>query len=220
MGAEKYEMVVFDVDGTLVTDTVFVWESIHDAYETDPAERKRIIDAFFAGEITYEEWFNEDLRLLREAGATREGLLDVIRSMSLMGGAAETLRELKKAGMYLVIISGTVDLVVKHFGLDRLVDEYYCNLFSFDEGGLLTGGVATKYDIDAKADGLIHVAAARGVPLSKTVYVGDNFNDVTIAQKAGLSIAFNCKSQKLAEVASHVIPGGDMRAILPCIFKK
>jgi phosphoserine phosphatase len=46
------------------------------------------------------------------------------------------------------------------------------------------------------------------------VFVGDNYNDVAAMRAAGLGIAFNCKSEELAQVADVVVAGRDLREIL------
>jgi phosphoserine phosphatase len=212
--ANKFKIIAFDVDGTLVDDTVFVWDSIHDAYGVGKAARRQAMEQYFAGKLDYRGWFFEDIRLLQEAGATREGLMKVISGMKLMDGAQETLAALHATGAHLVIISGTLDLVVKHFGLDGLVHEVFCNRFHFDDAGRLSGGTPTPFDIEAKAEALKVTAKRLGVPLAETAFVGDNFNDVEIAKAAGLSLAFNCKSDALAKVATHVVPGQNLRHVL------
>jgi phosphoserine phosphatase len=176
------------------------------------------MERYFAGDLDYRGWFFEDIRLLQEAGATREGLLKVVAGMRLMDGAQETLETLRATGAHLVIISGTLDLVVKHFGLDGLVHEVFCNAFHFDATGRLSGGTPTPFDIEAKADALKVTAKRLGVALEETAFVGDNFNDVEIAKAAGMSLAFNCKSDALAKVATQVVPGQDLRKVLPFLM--
>jgi phosphoserine phosphatase len=95
------------------------------------------------------------------------------------------------------------------------VDEVFCNSFHFDASGRLSGGTPTPFDIEAKADALKVTAGRLGVALEETAFVGDNFNDVEIARSAGLSLAFNCKSEALAKVATQVVPGQDLRKVLP-----
>jgi len=211
----RYDLVAFDVDGTLVDDTVFVWKTLHDYFETDPAARDMAFDSYMEGRWTYEQWFEHDMKLLSEAGADRESMLRAIEGMSLMSGALDVLGALKDTGARLAIISGSLDFVIEKFQLAPYFDAVFLNRIVFDQRGKLASWNATPYDVWDKAAGLREIAARWGIPMSRTAFIGDNFNDVAVAEAAGFSIAFNCKSDRLAAVADVVVPGTDLRAILP-----
>jgi len=51
------------------------------------------------------------------------------------------------------------------------------------------------------------------VPLSATVYVGDNINDLQVMALAGLAVAFEPKHQSVSE-AAHAVVRGDLRGLL------
>jgi HAD superfamily phosphoserine phosphatase-like hydrolase len=213
--ARPYDLIAFDVDGTLVDDTVFIWTTLHDHFDTDLDRREQAYADYFAGRISYSDWFYNDITLLKERGATRAGIEAIVAGMRLTGWVPETLAALRDAGARLVIISGTLEVVVRQFELTPWFDEIYLNRFEYDANGALIGGTPTPYDVGEKATGLRHVAQANGVPMERTAFIGDNFNDVSIADAAGFSIAFNCKSEELAAVADLEIEGGDLRRILP-----
>ena len=60
--------------------------------------------------------------------------------------------------------------------------------------GSLTGGlVGPIVDRAGKAAALARFAAAAGVPLARTIAVGDGANDLDMLAAAGLGIAFNAK---------------------------
>ncbi len=214
-----YDLIAFDVDGTLVDDTVFIWKTLHDHFETDPDRRKQAYADYFSGRISYSEWFFNDIALLKARGATRAGIESIVAGMRLTGGVIETLGALRDAGARLVIISGTLEVVVRTFDLVPWFDEIYLNRFEYAPDGALIGGTPTPYDVGEKATGLRHIAAAAGIPMARTAFVGDNFNDVSIAKAAGFSIAFNCKSDELAAVADVVVEGGELRRILPYLLR-
>ena len=213
-----YDLIAFDVDGTLVDDTVFIWKTLHDHFGTDLKRRNQAYSDYFSGKISYGDWFRSDITLLREQGATRTSIEEIVASMHLTGGVTETLETLRNAGARLVIISGTIELVVRHFELIPWFDEIYLNRFEYAPDGTLIGGTPTPYDVGEKATGLRHIAEKAGVPMERTAFIGDNFNDVSVAKAAGFSIAFNCKSDELAGVADVIVEGGDLRRILPYLM--
>ena len=217
--ALPYDLIAFDVDGTLVDDTVFIWKTLHDHFGTDPTRREQAYADYFSGGISYADWFWNDIALLRERGATRSAIEAIVAGMRLTGGVPETLHALRSAGARLVIISGSLEVVIRQFALAPWFDEIYLNRFDYGPDGVLIGGAPTPYDVGEKATGLRHIAEAAGIPMDRTAFIGDNFNDVSVAEAAGFSIAFNCKSDALAAVADVVVEGGDLRRILPYLLR-
>ena len=214
----KFALIAFDVDGTLVDDTVFVWKTLHDYFGSDQELVDRAFDLYMGGRLSYRQWFEHDLKLFRKKGANRGRIMDAIRDMKLFEGVRETLETLGKTGARLAIISGSLDLVIEKLDLAQYFDEIYLNRLEFGEDGDLLGGVATPYDVWDKATGLREIAAREGIPMSSTAFIGDNFNDIAVAKAAGFSIAFNCKSDELAEAANVVVEEKDLRAVLPYLL--
>lgn len=219
MSESPYRLVCFDVDGTLVGKTVFVWETLHERLGTDPAKRQQAWDDYFGGRITYSAWFEHDIALFRERGAvTRERLLDAMQGLELVEGVHEVLGELEAAGLRLAVVSGSLNLVLEKFDLDRYFDDVFINDLFFDGRGQLIGWRPTPFDIDRKAGALEWLLVKHGLERRQTVFVGDNFNDVSIARRAGKAIAFNSRCAELIECADANVPGTDLREVLPHIL--
>lgn len=219
MSKLAYDLVAFDVDGTLVDDTVFVWETLHDHFQTDRQSREQAFRSYMDGTWSYRRWFEHDIELLLGAGANHRRMMAALESMRLTTGALETIAALRRAGLCLVIISGSLNLVTEKFGLEALFDEVHLNRLWFDEQGELVRWQATPYDVFDKATGLREIAARRGIPLDRTAFIGDNFNDVAVARVAGFSAAINCKSDELAATVDVVLPESDLRSVLPYLLK-
>ncbi|MDD5306868.1 MAG: HAD-IB family phosphatase [Deltaproteobacteria bacterium] len=210
----RYPLVCFDLDGTLVDDTIYIWKTLHEGFATDPDARKRAHDDFASGRITYERWFAHDLALLAAAGATKpriETLLDKLRPMR---GAREVLASLRAAGHKIAIISGSLDIVIDRLFPDFAFDHVLVNRIRFARGGRIAGGEHTPYDLERKADGLKELCRREGLSAAQAAFVGDNVNDVWVARAAGLAIAFNCKSEELRKTCAVEVKGRDLRAVL------
>jgi phosphoserine phosphatase len=218
MTERPYDLVCFDLDGTLIQGTVFIWQTLHDAFHTDAEQRRLAKEAFFAGQLTYQEWFRHDLVLLGQAGATRERMIAAMSGIHVTPGAREVLRALRAAGCRLAILSGSLDLVLEHFLGDERFDEVLINRIGFDAEGRLATGVHTPYDVDLKGEGLREIGRRLGVTPDRTAFVGDNANDLSAAEAAGFAIAFNPRSDALAAVASVVVKSTDLRPILPYLL--
>ena len=103
------------------------------------------------------------------------------------------MRTLKRLGYELAVVSGgfsaVIETLVHALGIDHLA----ANELVLD-GGVVTGELRGPIvDREGKAEALVHFARAAGVPLSRTIAVGDGANDIDMLAAAGLGIAFNAK---------------------------
>jgi HAD superfamily phosphoserine phosphatase-like hydrolase len=216
MRSKPYPLVCFDVDGTLVGKTTFVWETLHDSLGTDRNKRQQGWDDYFAGRIPYSAWFESDIALFRERGAvTRGRLLEAIEGLRLLDGVHEVLETLKRAGLRIAVVSGSLNIVLEKFDLTGYFDDIFINELFFDRPGKLIGWRPTPFDVENKSGALDWLVAKYDLDLAQTAFVGDNFNDVSIARRAGLGIAFNSTCDELIDCTAVHEPGNDLRAVLP-----
>ncbi len=212
----KYKLVCFDLDGTLVDNVKFSWQIFHDYFQTDKHRREDAKNRFFNGNITYIQWAEHDINLWREKNASKDEFIKAISHLHLMEGAMETIKELKKKGIKLAIISGSLNIILEHLIPDY--NEYFNDVFIsrifFDSDGRISKVEATEYDMEAKALALKKKAEREKISLKETVFVGDYLNDKKAMEEAGLSIAFNCSEEELRKIADLVVDRKDLREIL------
>ena len=212
----KYKLVCFDLDGTLVDNVKFSWQIFHDYFQTDKHRREDAKNRFFNGNITYIQWAEHDINLWREKNASKDEFIKAISHLHLMEGAMETIKELKKKGIKLAIISGSLNIILEHLIPDY--NEYFNDVFIsrifFDSDGRISKVEATEYDMEAKALALKKIAEREKISLKETVFVGDYLNDKKAMEEAGLSIAFNCSEEELRKIADLVVDRKDLREIL------
>jgi phosphoserine phosphatase len=208
--------VAFDVDGTLVDsrDGKVVWQLLNERFGCGQATEAQRFQAYLRREITYAEWVALDVGEWVEARATREQISQVIReNLRLVPGAREAVLELRARGYRLAVISGTLDLTLELLFPEHPFEEVFTNRIWFNEQGLIAGWEATPYDMEGKGEALAAMAERMQVPLSATVFVGDNINDLQVMALAGLAVAFEPKHRSVSEAAAAVIRG-DLRGLL------
>lgn len=212
-----YDLICFDVDGTLVVhpEGKIVWEILNHRFTGADAINAVRFHDYRAGAITYAEWVALDVGDWLKAKATREQILEAIGELRLVGGACETLHELKRRGYKLAVVSGTLDIVLDTLLPDHPFDDVFTNHLHFDRDGLLTGWTATEYDVAGKALALREIAEREGIPLERCAYVGDAMNDLEIAREAGFAIAFNSSCRDLIEICAVSVYGDDLGLLLP-----
>ncbi len=217
---QKYKLVCFDVDGTLIDNVRFSWQIFHDYFQTDRHRREDAKNRFFNGQITYKEWAEHDINLWKERNAKKHDFFKAINHLKLMEGAMETLQELKKTGIKLAIISGSLNILLEKFipDYEEFFDDVFLSRIYFDEHGSISKVEATEYDLDGKALALRKIAEREGISMKECVFIGDYLNDLKIIQEAGLGIAFNCEYDELKRAANVVIDKKDLREILKHIL--
>jgi phosphoserine phosphatase len=214
---EPLGLVAFDVDGTLVRhpEGLTVWEVLNRHFAGSATINRERYAMFRAGRLSYAEWVALDIEGWRDAGAHRDDLVAQFGELSLVPFTREALAALKARGLRLVIISGTLDLMLHTLLPDGPFDEIHANHIGFDDEGRIAHWRATPFDMEGKERLLRAIALREGIPLARCAFVGDSENDVWVARAAGVSIAFNPRSDELERSSTVVVRSDDLRDLLP-----
>ncbi len=212
----QYKLVAFDLDGTIVDGTASVWSTLHRFFGIDAhPERVALREQFRSGKITYGQWAIDDIKLLKKHGADRASMLKAFSSLKLMKGTNKTLKALKARGCKIAVISWSLQLVLEKLLPDykNIFDYVYVHRLFFNSDGSIKN-IVTDSELKDKAALLEEICRREGISPDECVFVGDYDNDVEAAEIAGLSIAFNSKSEKLKKVCDVVIEKKDLSEIL------
>ena len=212
----RIELVVFDLDGTLVRYHGVEFESSWGAIAAAAGvreESERLLAEYLPRRDAYRRWVEEDAALL--AGIPVSQVAAQIFPPPYARGVREAVDRLR--GKYrLGILSSGVDLVADYVKADLDLDFAFANRLLVEDGRF-TGESELVVDLWSKDEVMRRIAAEYGVRLEEICFVGDHVNDIPVMRIVGLSIAMNSKDDDLSRIADHVI---DDLALVPEIIAR
>lgn len=201
-------LVVLDVDSTLIEQEAI--ELLAD--EASAGEQvAAITERAMAGELDF-------ATSLAERVATLEGLdtgavQRVAPRIVLTHGARELVSGVHGAGGRVAVVSGGFHELLDPIAAELGLDGHRANRLAVADGRFTGETLGPVIDAAAKADALREWAHRFGIPLHRTVAVGDGANDLAMMAAAGLSIAFDAKP--VVRAAAHLsLPERDLSAVL------
>jgi phosphoserine phosphatase len=204
-------LVVLDVDSTLIENEVV--ELLAEQAGSLP-QVAAITDRAMNGEIDFEASLRERVATL--AGLPESVFGTVRELVTVTAGVPELIAAVRAADGRTAVVSGgfheVLDPIADALGLDY----WRANRLEVAAGvltGKLTGPVI---DAQAKADALREWAAECGIPLSRTVAVGDGANDIPMMAIAGLAVGFDAKAP-VRDLAGVLIDSRDLSQVLPLL---
>ena len=183
-------LVVMDVDSTLIQDEVIELLAQHAGPEAE-AEVAAVTERAMRGEIDFGTSLHQRVACL--AGLPETVIYDVRAAVRLTPGARTLCRTLLRLGLTLGVVSGGFIEVVEPLAKELGITYTLANRLEIVDGKLTGRVLGDVVDRAAKASALRRFAAAEGLPMSRTVAIGDGANDLDMLAAAGLGVAFNAK---------------------------
>jgi phosphoserine phosphatase SerB len=213
-------LIVFDMDGTLIAER-FIFRLAHRfGFE---AELKKIM----VRNIPEYQKTKHIASLLK--GITVKDIIGTFNQIPLSPGVQTTVRELKREGHTLAIISDSYTIVAEHLKKKLGFDFVVANKLMI-KGGRATGEVemplnwiknkrgCLKHSV-CKLNAIIGLSEKTKIPPERTVAIGDSTADICMLKQAGLGIAFNPKTEAVAQSADIALYN-DMSQLLTILREK
>jgi phosphoserine phosphatase len=205
-------LVVLDADSTLIRNEVI--ELIADEAGRGP-EVAAATEAAMRGEVDFATSLRS--RVERLAGVPVAAFANVLDRIEPTPGVRELIDAVHARGGAVGVVSGGFHEILDTVAPSLGVDVWRANRLAV-AGDTLTGVVdGDIVDAEGKAAALREWASAAGVPLARTIAVGDGANDLKMMDAAGLGVAFNAKPavRQRADVVVGTVDLAEVIALLP-----
>ena len=181
-------LIVMDVDSTFIQDEVIELLAAKAGVEEAVAE---ITARAMNGEIDFEQSLRQRVSMLK--GLPVSALDEVVHEITYTPGAKTLTRTLNRIGFQVALVSGGFIEVVQPIAESLGVSNVRANKLAVQDGTLTGELDGPVIDRAAKAQALKEFAAHYGIPMSRTIAIGDGANDLDMLNTAALGIAFNAK---------------------------
>ncbi|WP_344062230.1 phosphoserine phosphatase SerB [Microbacterium pumilum] len=205
-------LVVLDADSTLIRNEVI--ELIADEVGRG-AEIAAATEAAMRGEVDFATSLRSRVHAL--AGVPVSSFARVLARIQPTPGVRELIEAVHSRGGRVGVVSGGFHEILDTIAPELGVDAWRANRLAVSEG-MLTGSVDGEIvDAEGKAVALRAWAADAGLPLSRTIAIGDGANDLRMMADAGLGVAFNAKPavRERADVVVGPVDLAEVIALLP-----
>ncbi|KYK37597.1 MAG: HAD-IB family phosphatase [Theionarchaea archaeon] len=201
------KVVVFDMDGTLITESS--WELLHCHFDADTEKVRLNREAYFSGLIDYETWMEKDILLWNSPTlkSVREGL----SFYTLEPFAEMVVNDLKARGVTPCIVSSGIDILAEMVGTTLRIEPH---LIFANELAILNGRLKGVCRVEpSQKDVVLRQLSQRlAVPLSEFAAVGDAAPDISMFKEVALKCAYRPKDLSIVEAADHILE--DLRELL------
>ncbi|MBH0009358.1 phosphoserine phosphatase SerB [Salinibacterium sp. SWN1162] len=204
-------LVVFDVDSTLIENEVIELLAARAGSEPQVTE---ITARAMNGELDFEQSLRARVATL--AGLSVSAIAESAREIRVTHGADDLIRGVKDAGGRVAAVSGGFHELLDPLAVTLGLDYARANRLEVANGALTGAVLGPVIDAQAKAEALREWAADSGIPLSRTIAIGDGANDLRMMEAAALSIGITAKPIVRANADVH-IDARDLSAVLPLL---
>jgi phosphoserine phosphatase len=208
-----YKLICFDMDGVIFKDVNF-WIELHRKFET-----------LEEGKLLTQQYLHTDYdRLVKEVvarlwkGKDAKPYFELVDSIEYLPGVQETFDYVKKKGLITAIVSASSIDVARRVQRDYHVDYVFANELIIRDGKVLGEFIGLIGEgKEKKAKAIRGLCKDLKISEKECIYIGDSDYDIEAFKEVGLSIAFNCSSEELKKVATHVVDSNDLSNVLKYI---
>ena len=195
----KYELILFDVDSTLIKEEVI--DLLAEKSGHGP-EVSQITAQAMRGETDFLQALEMRLALLE--GLPESVFDEVLSQISFSDGFSELFEYLRQNHFLIGAVSGGFHNVLDELFADLNLDFLRANTLEVKDSKISGKLLSQPIDRAAKGQALKEFAASHEIKLEQTVAVGDGANDLEMIELAGLGVSYMGKEILKSKADLHL----------------
>ncbi|MFZ1022968.1 MAG: HAD family hydrolase [Thermoplasmata archaeon] len=211
MAPFPWQLVTFDIDGTLTT--VHGWRRIAERFGR-VADFESTSRRFVAGEIGEDAHLTNLMQIAE--GRTVPEVESILEDTPRLAGISEAVASLRSRGACVALLTHNPPYVcawyVRRFGFDD---------FEGTTGQSMVGGrIGAPRGVHAdKPGGLRRLLVRHGIPPRAAIHVGDQISDADIFPHIGGGIALNSSDPRVNDRADRAVRATDLREVVQVLLE-
>jgi phosphoserine phosphatase len=173
----------FDLDGTILQHDSS-WAAIHRHFGTEHLGAASL-RLYTEGKIDYKEFMRRDISSWPK-GVTRTEIEQVLSGYKIRKEAPGLLRELKRRGMKVALVTSGIDILARDVATELQMDHWVANGLRFDSRGRVKAEGIGRVDPTRKDVAYRKLLRKLGIPPEKTIAVGDTIYDLAFLKTAAM----------------------------------
>lgn len=196
----KYKAVIFDIDGTLTPQ--ISWMAFTRDIGGSVAQHLAIYQDHLNGAIGLDDSKRQLLALWQATGnANKQHIEQIFETWPIRPEAYEVIEALKKRGLLICLITGSIGMYAKHMAHKLGVEQYYANAeLYFDAQGHMIDFHYTTDQADVKLAHLTEFCAKNDIKITDCIPVGDSNNDIEIFNRTGNGVLLDDSTEVTEEL--------------------
>ncbi len=183
MSHPRITLAAFDMDGTVLEHNSS-WVAIHQHYGTG-TKAATSLRLYTEGKIDYMEFMRRDIASWPK-NITKNEIANILSGYTIRREAPSTFRELKRRGIKTALVSSGIDILAKKVADALEIDYWVANGLKFDRKGILQADGIGRVDPTRKNIAYEKLLSKVGIPIKRTIAVGDTIYDLAFLKSAAL----------------------------------
>lgn len=193
--------VIFDFDGTLTDKTNHLWKRIWEKLGYEIGQNSyyaSLYKQFINNSITHKQWCELTLKAFQDKGFTKQMFCEIIKTIKLMKGAEDLIKNIHSKGVKIHIVSGNIISVIEKVlkNVIQYIDCIKANEFLFDKQGNITDIIGTQYDYEGKAKYVKELCLKNDYQPNDILFIGNSINDEFVYQSGARTLCVNPANAK------------------------
>lgn len=190
----KTKLVIFDFDGTLSKPNALpnswarIWAKINRQEDDD-----RLYGMYKRGEIDYNQWAVEVLKVYRDAKVDKNLLSDIARETILLDESEYVLNYLHSKDIKVIVLSDGIKNIIEYVlgQCEKYIFRIEAQEILYDEDGIVNGITSLNHFIEDKSQYVNMILKELSLKPSEVIFFGNGKNDEEVYKSGVKTVCLN-----------------------------